>query len=188
MSIQTNIVAVMLLLGSAVTASGQSASSLPQITKGDVIEGMARKRLAVHPWQVSMLSTIPVHAEHPVLEAMKIEPLTGDTSRVLMRCADRSVCIPFYVAVSGLAPGDRLPEQLSGGRVSVFSKLAGGPIIVKRGSKATLEIVAPEMVITVPVVCLQSGRLGEQIKVSAVDQKNTYLGEIIRPGLLRGRL
>jgi flagella basal body P-ring formation protein FlgA len=53
---------------------------------------------------------------------------------------------------------------------------------------ATLEIVAPEMVITIPVVCLENGHQGEQIKVLSTDRKSAYLGEIIRPGLLRQRL
>ena len=189
MSLQTNIFGVILLFG-AVAARGQTAALQPHITEGDVAEGMREKGIAIRVEQIGLLSTIPARMEHPVLEAVKIEPLAADTSRVLMRCTDRSSCIPFYAVVHGLTSSEKAlqnsPKPQS--RVSVRQEPAGGPILMKRGSTVTLEIVAPEMVITVSVVCLQSGRQGERIRVSAVDQQKTYLGEVVSPGLLRSQL
>jgi hypothetical protein len=188
MSLRKHIFGVLVLLGATIAACGQSGALHPQVTKSDVTEGMREKGIVVSSRQVSMLSDIPVRMEHPVLEVMKIDPLTADISRVLMRCADRISCIPFYVVVSGLTPNKRVSEQFSEAHGTHIQRSASGPIVVKRGSAATLEIVAPEMVITIPVVCLQNGRQGEKIRVISTDQKNTYLGEIVRPGLLTRRL
>jgi hypothetical protein len=183
-----NIFGGLVLLGATVAAYGEFPALRPHVTEGDIIEAMREKGVIVCAGQVSMLSTIPVRTKHPVLEALKIEQLSADASRVLIRCADRSSCIPFYAVVNGLAPNEQTPGELLNGQGAVLQKPASGPVLVKRGSTATLEIVAPDMLITLPVVCLQNGRQGERIRVSSIDRKKTYLGEIVRPGLLRSRL
>lgn len=186
MALRIKVAGILLLLGAAEYLCGQSAAPL-QVTTSDVIAGMRTKDIVVRPSQVSMLSSIPVSTEHPQLEAVKVESLTADTSRVLMRCVDRTSCIPFYVVVSGLVPTQQVSEPPSKAR-GLSSRGTSGPVVVKRGAKVTMEIVSPEMVITLPVVCLQSGHLGEKIKATSPDQKITYLGEIVSPKLLRGRL
>jgi hypothetical protein len=149
---------------------------------------MREKGVVVRSGQVSLLSNIPAHTEHPALEAVKIEPLSSSSSRVLFRCVDRSACLPFYAVVNGLVAGERAAVESPRERGTSLPKAVGGPIVMKRGSRATLQIVAPEMLITISVVCLQNGRQGEKIKVSSTDQKNTYMAEIISPGLLRSGL
>jgi flagella basal body P-ring formation protein FlgA len=137
--------------------------------------------------QVKMLSTIPAKKEHPFLEALKIEMLSSDSSRVLLRCVDRSACIPFYVVVKGLDPGQRLAADAQKTN-AITQKSAPGELVIRKGSTVVLQIVAPKMLITVPVVCLQSGRQGDRIKVSLIDHSRTYLAEIVSPKLLRSRL
>jgi hypothetical protein len=186
MSLRTYIFGGFVLFGA--TLAGYSAALQPQVTVSDVIEGMRQGGVAAEARQVNMPSTVPARMEHPALEALKIEPLSSHTSRVLMRCTDRVSCIPFYAVVNGLAPGQQLRVGPQKAQSALLQSPAQGPVIIKRGSSATLEIVAPEMLITVPVVCLQNGRQGERIRVSSLDQKNTYQGEVISPGVLRSRL
>lgn len=169
-----------------VAAYGQVAALPPQVTETDIVQGMAKKGIIVRPAQVSMLATIPARMEHPVLDVQKVEPLSGDASRVLLRCADQISCIPFYAVVNGLPRGEQAEKQAVG--KSSPEKAIPGPVMVKRGSVATLEIVSSDMLITVQVVCLQKGRQGERIKVASTDRKTTYTAEVMSHSLLRSQL
>lgn len=188
MTLRTSIFRNLVLLAATGAAYGQSVEVRPYISEDDVAGGMRDRGVIVRPKQVSLLSNIPARSEHPALELVKIEPLSPTSSRVLMRCIDRGSCIPFYVVVSGLVSTDQGIEVSPKDRVASAQKTASGPIVMKRGSKATLQIVAPQMLITIQVVCLQNGRQGEKIKVTSTDQKNTYSAEIVSPGLLRSGL
>jgi hypothetical protein len=156
--------------------------------ESDIIQGMREKGITVRPAQVSLLATIPVRIEHPVLEVEKIEPISVDASRVLMRCADQVSCIPFYAVVNGLPRGEQVADEKQAVRKSILEKPVRGPVMVKQGTTATLEIFSPDMLIRIPVVCLQNGRQGERIKVASIDRKQTYTGEIVTHSLLRSQL
>jgi hypothetical protein len=188
MRLPIHILRGLAFFGATVAACAQTAGLPSHITEHDIVESMLAEGIVVAPRQVKMLSTIPVRKEHPSLEAIKIEPLSADASRVLLRCVDRSACIPFYAVVNGLNRDQQIGGNALKAKASSSHRPAIGAPVMKRGSMATLEIVAPEMLITVSVVCLQDGRQGDQIKVSLIDRSRTYLAEIVRPGLLRSQL
>ena len=188
MPLRTYILIVVVLLGAAAAPSAQTLSLPQQVTEQDIVESMREKGIIIEDSQVKMLSTIPSRKQYPLLEAVKMETLSADASRVLLRCADRIACIPFYVVVNGLAPNQQNFSDAPTTRTSIQQKSGPGFQVIRKGSTATLEIVAPEMLITVPVVCLQGGLQGERIKVSLTDRSRTFLAEIIRPGLLRSQI
>jgi hypothetical protein len=188
MPLRTYIVGLVVLLGAATALCSQSGAYPSHVTEQDIVNAMREKGIVIAPAQVKMLTTIPVREQHPLLEAVKMEAIYSDTYRVLLRCADRSACIPFYVALNGLGSDQQVRLSVPGKRTSFSQSLEPGVPVMKRGSTATLEIVARDMLITVPVVCLQSGRQGEQVKVSLIDHSRTYQAEIVSSGLLRSRM
>jgi len=170
----------------AVGAYPLTLRSQTRVTEDDVVRCMMRGGYSVQVKQVSMPSTIPAKIERPDLELMKIEPASAAQSRVLLRCAVRSACIPFYAMVTGLAS-----EKKVGGFVNesaTSNNRTAEPPFMKRGETATLELVSRQMLITLPVICLQNGRIGERIRVTSSDRKVSYVGEIVRKGLLRSSL
>jgi hypothetical protein len=178
-------------VGAVAVCHPQTTDLHPQVTESDVVAAMREKGITIGSAQVKMLSTIPTRTEHPSLEAVRIEKLSQMDSRVLLRCADAKECIPFYAVVNGL-DANQQSSGASAAKIS-FSRKPGTKValeipLVKKGSMATLEIVAPEMLITVPVLCLESGRQGERIKVVLTDHTRTYLAEVVRAGLLRSQL
>jgi hypothetical protein len=188
MPVRTTILGALALFAATVALYGQSAASLPCVTESDIIQGLREKGIVVRPAQVSLLANVPARMEHPVLEVQRIESLSVDASRVLMRCADQISCIPFYAVVNGLARGERLADEKQAVRKSILENPGRGPVMVKQGTTATLELFSPDMLITIPVVCLQNGRRGERIKVASIDRKQTYTGEIVTHSLLRSQL
>jgi len=176
------------LLGTASLAGAQQAAASPRIAAEDVLQSLREHGVEITASQID-LKDFPARKEHPELELKKIEPLPDGTSRVLFHCADKTSCIPFYVVLRGMARDLRAeyPHQ------SVHSKQLAhnaprSSILVKRGAVATLELISPTMVITLPVICLENGSQGERIRVSSTDRKFTYLGEIVAPGMLRTQL
>jgi hypothetical protein len=174
-----------LLLAAALAASAQSAARPAQITEQDLVAGLRVRGITVAPRQIRLLADIPSRKEHPELETLKIEKISQTEARIMFRCADQSSCVPFYAVVSGLGPEESALGRLTTAKVRTGTQLAPGEAAVKRGSLATLEIASPQMLITLPVVCLQSGRQGEQIAVASIDHTRTYHAEIIGMGRLR---
>ena len=159
MRLPIHILRGLAFFGATVAACAQTSGLPSHITEHDIVESMLAEGIVVAPRQVKMLSTIPVRKEHPSLEAIKIEPLSADASRVLLRCVDRSACIPFYAVVNGLSQDQRIPGNTLKAKVSSSHRAAIGTPVMKRGSMATLEIVAPEMLITgFGGLCRMAGR------------------------------
>jgi hypothetical protein len=186
MMLRKSIFVAAALAGFVAAACGQH--SAPQITTSDVVDGLREKGITINAAQVTLLISIPVRTEHPGLEAMKIEPFLNGTSRVLLRCADRTSCIPFYAVVSGLERNEERPRTTLTLAKPAVQKAALVPMLLRKGASATLQIVSEDMLITIPVICMQSGRQGDTIKVSSPDRQITYMGEIINSGLLRSHL
>ncbi len=206
---RTALLGVAVALGScAVQLCGEPVRATPthpaQVAAQDVVQGMAEAGITIGPGQVSFPTAIPATVEHARLELLGLEPL-GTTTRAKMRCLDRSACIPFYVAVMGIAdvrmgrrdlPSDsekndaakRAPERKPSAPLLMKRDSEAEPLLMKPGSEATLHIAANHMQITVPVICLQNGHKGERIRVASVDHTKTFVGEVVSAGYLRAEL
>jgi hypothetical protein len=191
---RTTISIAILWLALAAAAAAANADSFLAasfwITEGDVLTALHDQGIDVTLSRLRLSSNIPAHSAHPLLMAERIEPLTPRLARVLMRCADGVSCIPFYAYVSGLDPSQRLAAVSSAASPLMASLHRGpsAPPLIKRGAHAILEITSPDMLITLTVVCLENGRIGDRIRVSLPDHSRTYMAEVVSPGLLKGRM
>jgi flagella basal body P-ring formation protein FlgA len=68
------------------------------------------------------------------------------------------------------------------------ARLSPAPNIVRAGSAVKLLIDGKNMRITVPVVCLQSGRQGQTIRVASSDRKRVYQAQVISQEFVRNTL
>jgi len=60
--------------------------------------------------------------------------------------------------------------------------------VIRGGDHATLILESPDSRMRLPVICLQSGVLGQRIRVASPDRKQYYEAEIVSPGMLKGNL
>jgi len=63
-----------------------------------------------------------------------------------------------------------------------------GPPTIKAGARARLELIRQDMLITMPVICLGPGRIGETIRVMDISGRLRYRAKVIGADLVRGEL
>ncbi|HWR36696.1 MAG TPA: flagella basal body P-ring formation protein FlgA [Clostridia bacterium] len=108
---------------------------------------------------------------------------SSEALRVRLACEPRNACLPFYALVhdesliSNFQPTDAPARQ----------RAAMKPL-VKAGDKAMLRIDSAGLKISTEVICLQSGRLADVIRVRDVSRKHVFKAEVVSEGLLRGVL
>jgi flagella basal body P-ring formation protein FlgA len=59
---------------------------------------------------------------------------------------------------------------------------------VRAGSPATLLLEGAHVHISLSVVCLESGAVGQTIRASSPDHRQVYKAQVVRDGVLEGRL
>jgi len=57
--------------------------------------------------------------------------------------------------------------------------------VLRSGDPATMVFNNRFLHISMPVICLQSGRQGQTIRVASIDHRRFYKAEIMGPGLLK---
>jgi hypothetical protein len=162
-------------------ARAHAASARTAISPANVAEAITQAGMQVRPGQVDILSAIGSVHPDALLHVVRVARLNTDLLKVRMRCEENSECLPFYVLLHGKTEGE----------VADFRKLlektpiAPKAPVVRGGEAVTLIVQTQDMRMTLPVICLQNGRLGERIKVTSPDRKRTFEAEVVQAGLVR---
>jgi hypothetical protein len=135
--------------------------------------------------------------ENAALQVTGAKPDSGQrTLEVRMRCVDRSLCSSFLAFVTlphafpGITGGTMTATAPSAnqsrpsGRIASVQRTTPGPGLVERGASAQLKMESGGVQISVPVVCLERGSLGEQIRVRAAGH-HVLLAEVVGTNQLR---
>ena len=170
-------------------AAQQPVARFP-ITGASVAEALRSGGIAVDPAQVQLPAGLSSSTSTPVLKLSGAEMLQDGRMRVRLLCGTGRECIPFLATV-------RLRED-DKALFAAFSRIAtaqaksplptaSGPAL-KVGQRALLLIEDGLMHITLPVVSIDSGSVGAEVRVSSLDRKETFRGVVIGAGAVRGRL
>ncbi len=141
--------------------------------------------ISVHESQIDVLAGVANAGENANLTVVTASKGTGSTIRVKLRCRDNRECLPFYVLVRGV---DRKIASLSAARLMPAIEEAPVQNIVRGGEHATLILESPDSRMSLPVICLQSGTMGQKIRVSSPDHRQFYDAEVVAVGILKGSL
>jgi hypothetical protein len=98
--------------------------------------------------------------------------------KVRMNCANAE-CLPFFVAVQW---GQNVPTP------AAFAGAASKQIVLHAGSTATLILDNDHVHIKLPVICLESGAIGQTIRVASKDHKLTFSAQVGDPAALKGTI
>ena len=165
------------------SARSHAASSRSTISPAHVAEAITQAGMNVRADQVEILSAVGSAHSDARLDVVRIARLNKDSLKVRMRCETNSECLPFYVLLHG-----KTTEEISGLK-RLLEKAPAAPKatrpVVRGGESATLIVQTRDMQMTLPVICLQNGRLGERIKVASPDRKRTFNAEVVKAGLVR---
>jgi len=135
--------------------------------------------------------------EDAVLQVTGAKPdIAPGTLEVRLRCVDRSLCSSFLAFVTFANPfpgavvspvsgrGLSSKQTPSSGKIRTRSGETQSPGLVERGASAQLKMEGGGMEISVSVICLERGSLGEQIRVRAARHR-VLLAEVVGSNQLR---
>ena len=159
------------------------------------------KFLAQHGWNASQIpeqpefswSAMAVRDEQPILEATSANwNLREAVWEISVRCIDHTLCGKFLVRMAGakLASGNAAvftasPPVEGISRTSPTSRKVRAAILAKSGSPVSLIVAGEGFRITLPVICLQPGALGQRIRVRDPGGKRILIAEVISAETLR---
>jgi flagella basal body P-ring formation protein FlgA len=168
------------------------------ISPQQIADAMSVAGIAVTPAQIEVLSG-SIHAKvNATLRVVSVREQSSGAITVKLRCQNNDQCLPFYVFVHGVAGMASGTSSGVGGRVGqalittsaqkVSALTLSGPAIVRSGDRATLILESADSHMRLPVVCLQSGAMGEMIHVSSPDHRQFFDAEVVGSGMLKGKL
>jgi hypothetical protein len=161
----------------AATAPGRS-----EITTEDVASALRKAGLPVSAPQVSLLSDISASSQNPALTVESIGQWNDGGIRARVACTQRTQCLPFFVSVRGVE------KQAEAVKEPAQGKAPARDVVIRSGATATLLIDSQRVHISVPVVSLESGAVGQTIRVTERESRKIYRAQVIDGTKLRTKL
>ena len=174
------------LLGAAPFALHAARARFP-VTLADVAAALA----AQHPeLSVSGLDVpaITASSPDPTLVVGTLRAAGPGTAEVRISCREAAGCLPFYVRVHRPETEPiRFAAPAPAPQPPIHAALTAPPA-VRSGARAVLHLDSGRLHIILPIICLASGRLGGEIRVTSLDHRMIYTARVVSPGLMEGSL
>jgi hypothetical protein len=159
------------------------------ITTEQVAAAMSNAGLNTSAKQVVLLSDVVASTNAPTLRVESMEHWGDRGMKVRLSCAKPEECLPFFVAIRGSQAQATPPLVADHSSAAILrAKSDSNSFSVRAGSRETLLLEGGHVHIQLPVVCLESGSLGQTILVTSLDHKQTYRAEVSGNSILRGKL
>lgn len=173
------------LLCAAMAAPAFCAGGHYPISAEQIAATVAGGGVQVSAGQVSMLADIFATVPEPALRLASVQQVAEHLLVARIECADSAQCLPFMVALH--ADAKSLPAAAIHPEPPAQASRAAAPL-VHSGSTATLLLDGPHVHISIQVLCLENGSLGQTVRASNPDRSQFYTAEVAGDRLLRGRL
>lgn len=159
------------------------------ITPEQIAATVTRSGMQVTPDQVGLLADVVASVAQPALKVKSIQQ-TGDHRLIArMECATPDQCLPFMVALR-INQGQG-PQLISSAEQSLAPGNAPSKFtapLVRAGAPAILLLDGTHVHITLSVICLENGALGQTVRAATPDRRMFYTAQVTGDRLLRGRL
>jgi hypothetical protein len=167
-------------------ALGLPASAQHAITPQQIATALDSAGMSTTPEQVVLLTDVVATTTAPALKFESAE-LWGDRRiKVRLSCVRQEECLPFFVAVQGSRAQPATSDATS--TSTIQAKPSSNPPAIRAGGHATLLLEGDHIHIRLSVVCLESGAIGQTIRVTSLDRKLTYIAQVDGDRTLRGKL
>lgn len=181
------------LITAALVSVDASAAVTPSehfsITSKEVVQAMESKQLPVDGVEVVLPAHISTTVAEPALDVASVAVVDSHNARLRMECQVRSVCTPFYAAVHWSSAKTLSPQQImSAHGAAIVAKAAAGQVMLRSGSTAMMLIDEDRLHIRMPVVCMQGGAVGDKVRVTTPNHRQTFEALILNAQELKGSL
>ncbi len=172
------------------TAVSQGPAGRFTINAVAIAAAVSDAGLNISPEQVRLPLQLTAGSQNPALRVSGAELLADNRLHVRLSCNEPGSCLPFFVVLSFHDKTAAL-TAFSALNSSFSSELpirhASGPAL-HAGDRTVLLMEDEHMRISLPVVSIDSGRIGSEIRVSSLDRKKTYQGTVLSAQVVKGRL
>jgi hypothetical protein len=166
-----------LLLAGMVAPVRAADNSRTPISQEQILSALNSSGIHVTSDQMEQLSTVTAAEPKPRLKVVSIDVLDGESDKVRLQCEQASSCLPFFVLLHWGQPGRQ------NGRTTQSAQQPEN-ILVRSGKAAVLVFEGDFLRMTLPVMCLQNGGLGQQVRVLNKETKKTYWARVTALGVV----
>lgn len=184
------ILAFACALAPALCLSEESPADQPRtaISESAVREAIAAQQVPLRGASLSM-PFITARSRSPQLVVSSFTRLDRTHTAVRLMCRESFDCLPFYAYLSwrgGDAPliSAGAPDRDQ----SPAPARRAEPPTMRVGANATLILEGTEIEVSIPIVCLQPGRVGDVIRVASVNHDRVFLARVVSSTILKGTL
>lgn len=191
----------LLALGLSVDSLSAQPSVRFPLPVEQVLLAMQARNWPTEGIQVRLGTPITATTPKPTLEVKAISRGAGSEALLSMACHVRTECLPFFAFAVWPAnvPLPVIAASFQGrlGTVSASQAKSLTPVasaeaiaapsaVIRAGTPATLLLEGSRTHIRLRVVLAQGGHVGEKVRVTTPDRRQTYVGEVVTPELLQG--
>jgi hypothetical protein len=192
--ISTLHVAVLVSLASAATAQGLHNSRYP-ISGADIARELGVVGVDVNASQVRLPANMSAASASPKLEIVTVQPVGDNQVRLGLRCPTAAECLPF-LATADVKDAVQVSAEIRSktGSASAISHQATLQIAADQvgqarlmvGSHAVLTIRDGHLDIHLQVLAIDSGKIGQQVRVCTLDRKRVFHATVSGEGTVTG--
>ncbi|MGP8258700.1 MAG: hypothetical protein ACLQM6_01975 [Acidobacteriaceae bacterium] len=175
-------------LSAAMAMPALAASGRVPITVDQVAAAINSAGMKVSAGQVVLLTDVVATSSAPQLKVESIERWGDHRMKFRLNCVKSEECLPFFVAVQWSQEEATPPEFADHSSTAIsLAKPGSSSYTLRAGSPAVLLLEGDHIHIQLPVVCLENGAIGQTIRVTSPDHRQTYTAEVGDGAVLRGK-
>lgn len=182
--------ALALAAAGCVPLHAQTSARVP-LTGAAVAAMLAQTGLRVDANQIELPGSLSTATANPQLHVTGAELLPEGPLRVRLACREARDCQPFLATIRSASAPEAM-ANFTGLQKSLQTTSSPRSIAVTErvlaGQHATLLLEDIHMRITVPVLVIDSGAPGTEVRVSSLDRKQIFRAVVADAGTLRGTL
>lgn len=186
---KTNWLVVLLLASQGGRCPAQKAAK-PLLSVNTVVTMLRGAGLTVDAQQIAIPPGLTAMKEQPALALEGAELERGGNLRVRVACTHRVECSPFYATIAlpsqeaGVAAIQTLRPAMAQAEAAPTRTVA----VLRPGEETSLLLEDGQMRISLPVIAIDSGSVGAEVRVVSLDHKTTFRSVVVSPTLVRGVL
>lgn len=159
-----------------------------------VANALSAQGFPVDPSRVELPSGLSTVGVKPQFRVDTAELLPEGRFRIRLSCAQVGECLPFVVTVQTTSSSGGLHDLAAlQGHITAPTTPRASPgqriaVHLLAGSRATLLMEDIHMRIAVPVIAIDSGLPGEEVRVTSLDRKQTFRAVVADARTVKGEL
>ena len=171
-------------------ALAQNSRARVPVTGTMIAEALQAAGLSTSPARIEVPGSLSAMQSNPEVLVVGAEALADKRLRVRLACKTTSSCLPFF-AIVDVREEDGKAEAFLAAHAS-HSGLASARLLetsgMRAGDQALLVLENVHMHIELPVLLIDSGTVGGEVRVSSLDRKKTFRGVVVNSQLVKGNL